>query len=64
MKIQVLALILAAVTGMAPTVIPKVTRDSIPGDPNLKSVSGGRSRKPRNRTNKHIDIKNRTYKAK
>ena len=65
MKIQVLALILAAVTGMAPTVIPKVTRDSIPGDPNLKSVSGGRARKPRNKTNKNIrGKKHRTYKAK
>ena len=62
MKIQVLALILAAVTGMAPTIIPKVSRDNIPGDPNLKK--GGANNK-RNKTNKRVARKNtRTYKAK
>ena len=67
MKVQVLALILAAVTGMSPTIIPKVSRDNIPGDPNLKSASGGRAKgkKSQNKTNKNIRYrKNRTYKAK
>ena len=49
MKIQVLALILAAVTGMAPTIIPKVSRENIPGDPNLKKGGTG---KKHNATNK------------
>ena len=53
MKVQVLALILAAVTGMAPTIIPKVSRENVPGDPNLKTASGGRSKKTHYRTNKN-----------
>ena len=62
MKIQVLALILAAVTGMAPTIIPRVSRDNIPGDPNLKQ--GGNNRK-RNKTNKkRRKQKAKTYKTK
>ena len=61
MKTQILALILAAVTGMAPTIIPKVSRENIPGDPKLKNSSGGANR--RKKTNKKIPRKSsKTYK--
>ena len=63
MKTQILALILAAVTGMAPTVIPKVSRENIPGDPNLKNPSGGANK--RRLTNKKLPKRrSKTYKKK
>ena len=62
MKVQVLALILAAITGMTPSVIPQVTRNNIPGDPKLeKKVGGARKHKTNKRRPKQ---KTKTYKSK
>ncbi len=65
MKTQILALLLSSVTGMTPTVIPKVTRDNVPGDPNLisKATSGG-SRKKKKTYKRKDKKKHNTYKSK
>jgi hypothetical protein len=64
MKTQVLALILAAVTGMAPTVIPRVSSDNVPGDPNLVPKKEGGSRTKCRTCKKRAKRKAKTYKSK
>jgi hypothetical protein len=64
MKTQVLALILAAVTGMAPTVIPRISSDNVPGDPTLVPKKGGGSKTKGRTCKKRAKRKAKTYKSK
>ena len=64
MKTQILALLLSSITGMTPTVIPRVSSDNLPGDPSLlKGKSGGHS-KPRKTYKIKVRKNNKTQKVK